>query len=259
MTRRARRADQPAILTAALERARAAAPHGVAVFDLDSTLLDNRPRQARIFQEYGRAAGLDALCAAAPWHFVGWDLEAALRAAGLPDGLVRAHAGRVHAFWEERFYTTDFCRHDLPIPGACDFVCAVRAAGARIAYVTGRPASMEEGTIEVLGRFGFPLPDGETVFLFMKPGEALHDDVWKTIARDAVDALGAVVLAFDNEPAHVNAYARAWRGALAIHVDTDDSGRPVAVDPGIPSIADLRLPEELRLTAGAAGATTRAR
>jgi beta-phosphoglucomutase-like phosphatase (HAD superfamily) len=259
MPRRARRADQPAILAAALARARAAAPDGVAVFDLDSTLLDNRPRQARILQEYGRSAGLDELLSAGPWHFDGWDLETALRNAGLAEPVVRAHRARVRRFWQERFFTNAFCRHDLPVPGASDFVQAVRAAGARIAYVTGRPAWMEEGTVEVLGRFGFPLPDGETTWLFMKPGEALGDDAWKAIARDAVDALGTVALAFDNEPAHVNAYARAWRRALAIHVDTDDSGRPIAIDPAIPSVADLRLAEGVPLSAGGADATARAR
>jgi beta-phosphoglucomutase-like phosphatase (HAD superfamily) len=257
--RRAHPSDQPAILAAALARARAGAPHGVAVFDLDSTLLDNRPRQARILQEYGRAAGLPQLAGASAAHFDGWDLDVALRNAGLPEPLVRSHRARVRRFWEERFFTSELCRVDVPIPGASAFVRAVLAAGARIAYVTGRPAGMEEGTLEVLERFGFPSPDGERVFLFMKPGEALADDAWKAIARDAVDEVGPVVLAFDNEPAHVNAYARAWRRALAVHLDTDDSGRPVAVDPGVPSVADLRLDPALRVSAGAADATARAR
>lgn len=258
MRRRARRADQPAILAAALSRARSSAPDGVAVFDLDSTLLDNRPRQARILQEYGRAAGLDALLGAAPWHFVGWDLDDALRNAGLSDALVRAHRGPVRRFWEERFFTNAFCRHDLPVSGASAFVRAVRAAGARIAYVTGRPASMEEGTLEVLRRFEFPLPDGKTTWLLMKPGEALRDDAWKAIARDAVDAIGPVVLAFDNEPAHVNAYARAWRRALAIHLDTDHSGRAIEVDAAIPSVADLWLADTVEVSGGAAGARAEA-
>jgi hypothetical protein len=164
----------------------------------------------------------------------------------------------VRRFWEERFFTSALCRHDLPVPGASDFVNAVLACGARIAYVTGRPAAMEEGTLEVLGRFGFPLPDGKRAWLFMKPGEALRDDAWKAIARDAVDAIGPVVLAFDNEPAHVNAYARAWRRALAVHVDTDHSGRPIEVDEAIPSVADLRL-DRAALIAAAGDARVAAR
>jgi beta-phosphoglucomutase-like phosphatase (HAD superfamily) len=263
MPKRARAAHQQAILSAALARARGSR-HSVAVFDLDSTLLDNRPRQARILQEYGAAAGLPLLLAARPEHFEGWDLARALRNAGLSETLVRAHAARVRRFWEERFFTGALCRLDVPVPGAPAFVRAVHAAGVTVAYVTGRPARMEDGTLEVLERFGFPLPDGETAVLFMKPGEALRDDAWKAIARDAVDALGDVVLAFENEPAHANAYAQAWRRAMVVHLDTDHSDRPIEVDPRIPSVADLRVETEPALgtrwlSGGAGGATARDR
>jgi hypothetical protein len=257
MPQRAHPSDQPAILAAALARVRAVAG-AVAVFDLDSTLLDNRPRQVRILQEYGRAADVPALLGARPEHFQGWSLDAALARAGVGSAAARAHRAALREFWEERFFTSDYCRHDVPVPGAPAFVRAVRAAGARVVYVTGRPAWMEEGTLEVLERFGFPTPDGETAWLLLKPGQALHDDVWKVVARDGVDALGPVALALDNEPAHVNGYARAWPTALAIHVDTDHSGRPIAVDPGIPSVADLRL-EPALLSAGAEAATGEAR
>jgi len=257
---RARAVDQPHILAAALARARASAPEGVAVFDLDSTLLDNRPRQVRILQDYGRVAGLPALVATRPEHFQGWDLDDTLRATGLPDALVRAHRSRVRRFWEERFFTSDLCRLDVPVAGAPAFVRAVRRAGTRIAYVTGRPEAMEEGTLEVLGRHDFPLPGGETTWLFLKPGTALRDDAWKAIARDAVDALGPVALVFENEPAHVNAYARAWRRALVVHLDTDHSGRPIEVDRGIPSVADLRVaPAATWVNASAADATAELR
>ena len=131
------------------------------------------------------------------------------------------------------------------------------AAGARVAYVTGRPAWMEDGTLDVFRRFGFPLPDGARTHLLMKPGDGLSDDAWKSIAREAVDGLGRVVVAFDNEPAHVNAYARAWPGALAVHLDTDHSPRPEQVLPRIPSIANFRAPG--LVSAGAEDATAGAR
>jgi beta-phosphoglucomutase-like phosphatase (HAD superfamily) len=238
---RARPEDQHAILLAALARVRSAGPGAVAVFDLDSTLLDNRPRQAAILRAYARATGLPALRAAAPRHFAGWDLSRALAAAGLRPAEVRRHAGPFHAFWEERFFTSRACRLDVPVPGAPAFVRAVRATGSRVVYVTGRPATMRAGTLAVLRAFGFPLPDGAAVTLLMKPGAGLQDDAWKAVARDAVEARGTPVLVLDNEPTHVNAYARAWPRALAIHVDTDHSGRPVEVDPAIPSVTDLRL------------------
>jgi beta-phosphoglucomutase-like phosphatase (HAD superfamily) len=256
MARRARAGEQGRILAVALARAGAAGPEGVAVFDLDSTVLDNRPRQARIVQDFGRAAGLPALLGARPEHWRGWDLEAALLAAGLRSRELRRHYPAFRRFWAERFFTSAYCALDVPLPGAPDFVRAVAAAGARIAYVTGRPVWMEDGTRDVLRRFGFPMPDGARAHLLMKPGDGLSDDAWKGLAREAVDDLGRVVIAFDNEPTHVNAYARAWPSALAIHLDTDHSPRPVEVLPSIPSISDFRAPGPV--TAGAADATAAA-
>ena len=241
MDRRARPRDKLRILAAAIARARAAAPRGVAVFDLDSTLLDNRPRQARIVQDYGRAARLPALLGARPEHWRGWDLEAALAAAGLAPGEAQRHRLPFRRFWAERFFTSAYCRLDVPLPGAPAFVGTIAAVGARVVYVTGRPARMEDGTLDVLARFGFPLPDGVRTRLLMKPGDDLGDDAWKELACREVGAIGPVVLAFDNEPAHVNAYARTWPGALAVHLDTDHSPRPVEVLPAVPSIADFRL------------------
>ena len=115
MTGRAVRREQDRILAEALARARAAAPYGLAVFDLDSTLLDNRPRQARIVQDYGRAHGLPLLLGARPEHWRGWDLRSGLLAAGLPAREVRRHHARFRRFWAERFFTSAFCRFDVPV------------------------------------------------------------------------------------------------------------------------------------------------
>jgi hypothetical protein len=254
MPRRARSEDQGRILAEAIARARAGAPAGLAVFDLDSTLLDNRPRQVRILHDYGRAEGLPSLAAARPEDWQGWDLGAALVAAGLAPDVALRHLPRFRRFWAERFFTSAYCRLDVPVPGAPEFVRAVAAAGARIAYVTGRPAArMRDGTLDVLRRHGFPPSDGALAHLLMKPDDRLGDDDWKVRACGEVDALGPVVLAFDNEPAHVNGYARAWPGALVVHLDTNDSGRPVEVLARVPSIADFRA--AAALTSGAADAT----
>lgn len=240
MTGRAHSDAQEAILAAALSRAAAASPAGVVVLDLDSTLLDNRPRQARILQDYGRIAGLPALLGARPEHWQGWDLAVALGNAGLSAAEVAAHAAPARRFWAEWFFTSAYCRLDAAIPGAAAFARALARAGARLAYVTGRPARMRDGTLHVLRRDGFPLPDGDGVRLLMRDDLALDDDAWKEVAAARVERIGPVVAAFDNEPAHVNLYARRWPGALVVHVDTDHSARPIAVLPGVPAIADFR-------------------
>jgi hypothetical protein len=237
---RARPEEQARVLAAALERARAAAPRGVAVFDLDSTLLDNRPRQARILREFGARAGLPALLGAAPRHWTSWDLADAMRNAGVPPAEVARHLLPARRWWGARFFTSEYCLEDVPVPGAPAFVRELADAGAMVAYVTGRPARMEPGTLQVFRREGLPPPDGVRVHLFMKPDGPLGDDEWKSLAAARVAALGPVVAAFDNEPAHVNGYATAWPDALCVPLDTDHSARPIEVLPQVPSIGDFR-------------------
>jgi len=243
VTGRARPEEQEAILAAALRRAQEASPLGLVVCDLDSTLLDNRPRLARILQDYGRVAGLPELLGARPEYWQGWSLEGALRNAGLSPALVAAHTPPARRYFGEWFFTNAYCRLDVPVPGAPDYVRALVAAGGRVAYVSGRPRSMEEGTRDAFHRYGFPLPDGQVVHLFLKPRRDLPDDAWKAEASRLVDRLGPVVAAFDNEPAHVNAYREVWPAALTVHLDTDHSGRPIVVHPCIPSVRDFRRGE----------------
>ncbi len=118
MTKRARPEQQEAILAAALDRARREAPGGVVVCDLDSTLLDNRPRLARILQDYGRSGGIPELIDARPEHWQGWSLERALANAGLRPAEVEAHAGPARRFFAQWFFTSAYCRLDVPVPGA---------------------------------------------------------------------------------------------------------------------------------------------
>lgn len=151
-----------------------------------------------------------------------------------------AHAAPARRFWLDWFFTSAYCRLDVPLPGAAAFVRQVAAAGAQVAYVSGRPAGMADGTCQAFRAHGFPLPDGRRVHLQLKPRRELSDDGWKAEAPGRLDRLGQVVAAFDNEPAHVNGYARAWPAALAVHLDTDHSDRPVEVLPGVPSILDFR-------------------
>jgi phosphoglycolate phosphatase-like HAD superfamily hydrolase len=236
---RARTGEQGAILGEVLARVRSRAPQGVVVFDLDSTVLDNRPRQARILSDYGRAEGLGALEAAHPERLRGWDPAANLRTLGLPEAAVARHLEPFRRFWANRFFTSAYCRYDVPVAGAPGFVREVVLAGGQVAYVTGRPAEMVDGTLDAFRRAELPLPDARRIFLLMKPSTDLADAAWKDAARGEVERLGPVLAAFDNEPAHVNAYARAWPDALAVHLDTDHSPRAEPVLARVPSIADF--------------------
>ena len=235
------RALQERVLDEALVRL-VAAGRGVVVFDLDSTVFDNRPRQALILREFGRARGIAAFASARPEHITSWSLREAMRNLGLDEAEAARVGPEARAFWRERFFTSEYCVHDHPIPGAVAFTCDVLGRGGTVAYVTGRHLPMGDGTRACLGAFGFPLPDGERVHLALKPDFATSDDAWKEGVRDRVGDIaggGRVLAVFDNEPAHVNTYAAHFPGALAVHMATDDSGRPIPLCAGVPSIADF--------------------
>lgn len=247
-----------ALLAGVLDRARAAGPDGVVAFDLDSTLLDNRPRQARILREYGGLHGLDALASHHAEHWQGWDARVAMAASGLSADLIEAHFRPFRAFWMDRFFTSEYCVEDRPIPGAAEYVARVLAAGARVFYVTGRHEEMRRGTLVCFERTGFARPDGRTVELLMKPTLAEHDDVYKSRTYAALrDHL--VVAAFDNEPAHINGYREAFPDAVAVHLATDHSMRDIPLAAGVQSIRDFTAALPDQAPPGSAASSTRSK
>ena len=240
LARRADRYSQASVLREAL--AALALPGAVAVFDLDSTLLDNRPRQARILREFGASVGDPRLATCEPDHWTGWDLESPMHACGLSESEIAGLAADAKAFWRERFFTSEYCRADAPMPGASLFLQRVVTAGAVVCYVTGRHEPMAPGTLECLRRAGFPLPaDHGDLHLWMKPALGVDDDQWKRSVTARLRDLGEVRVAFDNEPTHINGYRAEFPDCLAVHLDTDHSGRDVEIDEAIPSVRDFVL------------------
>jgi hypothetical protein len=236
----------PAVLHRVLSRIRDRRPEadlpGVVLFDLDSTLLDNKPRQARILREFGADHGVHELTACTAAMFVDWSLRKPMQSCGLSSERIQALEPEARRFWRERFFTSSYCEDDIANPGACDFVARVRSSGVRIVYCTGRHTPMREGTVRCFAREGFPLPDGSQVHLLMKPSFELHDDEWKVIARAHIQELGELLAAFDNEPIHINSYHEHFPAATCVHLLTDDSARGVHVLPGVISIRDFILP-----------------
>jgi hypothetical protein len=231
--------EQASILRAALEAVRVA--RGLAAFDLDSTLLSNKPRQARIVREFGEQVG-DARLARCPAEaIISWDLRDSLRLCGLTAEEAAARFPAIKEFWRERFFTSEYCRDDVPIAGAPEYVRAALEQGGRVLYLTGRHTEMGPGTVVSFERGGFPLPDGGRVQLWLKPEFEDSDDAFKELMHARLTGEGGVAAAFDNEPTHVNAYKLAFPSAFVVHLDTDHSGRPVEVLETIPSVVDFTL------------------
>ncbi len=229
--------DWPRYLREILSRAQHLGERGVLAFDLDSTLFDNRPRQARIVREFGEAHGIPALTTCRGEFFdAGWDMKAAFRNCGLSAEESDRIYDAARAFWHERFFSSPYCLEDVAIEGAGQFVAKVSGCGAQVAYVTGRDEAMREGSLGAMRCHGFPLPDDRRVHLLMKPTADVHDDDFKREAHARLGTLGTVIAAFDNEPTHANDYRRRFPEARVIHLATDHSGRPVELIEGIVSI-----------------------
>jgi len=211
---------------------------GTVVFDLDSTLLDNRPRQAQILRDFGSLRGEPSFAALRPEHFEDWDLRRALGNAGVAAERVDALYDDLRAFWVRWFFSNAYCDRDVPIRGAPEFVNEIRRVGGQLVYLSGRPEGLLPGTVRSLRAHGFP-PPGEGVTILLKPEPTLFDDEWKSRACATVAALGSVTAAFDNEPTHINVYRAAWPEAVCVHLQTDHSGRPVELLPDIHAIPDF--------------------
>lgn len=230
--------DWPRTLQQIVDVAKRSGPQGLLVFDLDSTVFDNRPRQALIVREYGAAKGIKALTQCQPWHFTsGWDLRGAARSCGIAEPEVERMYPDLKAFWQQRFFTSEYAAHDIEIVGAPRYLHSLDHVKARVIYVTGRHEAMRAGTEACLKRCGMPMPSaGGHVQLLMKPHLPDSDDAYKRETHAHLKTMGTVLAAFDNEPMHINDYAVHFEQAIPVHLATDHSGRDVELHPRCVSI-----------------------
>src|SRR5687767_6021528 len=71
----------------------------VVVFDLDSTVFDNRPRQAHILREYGLQHDMPELFSIERTHFIDWDLMTPLLRLGIAQDRAQAVHPHLKEFW----------------------------------------------------------------------------------------------------------------------------------------------------------------
>ncbi len=217
-------------------------PRAVVAFDLDSTLLDNRPRQAALVRRFVRErrdAPLLGDFDARHLH-TGFDMREALLRHGLGTDEAQRFLTDFRPYWRAHFFTSDACRDDVPVRGAPEYVRAIFAAGAQLAYVTARPEPMRPGTLEVLARHGFPVP-GSRVELWMKADPAVTDGDFKRSTHRHLLERGCVLAAFDNEPGHANDYRASFPQATVVLLATGDSGRVATLAEGIVAAPHFEL------------------
>jgi hypothetical protein len=232
------------VLKKILEQAEAVIAKGerpVVVFDLDHTLFDNGPRTWTILREFAEATKHqelhDALGRIAP---TGLDylLTKTLAKVGFDDAGLHDEAIE---FWKERFFTDDYQSHDIPMPGAVDFVGKLWDMGGLVVYLTGRDApGMLVGCIESLRRHGFPCGVVRTVPL-LKPDFETTDLVFKSEAVRYISTLGEVVGAFDNEPSMCNLFHETWPEAHSVLLDTEHAPDPPDLAAAVIRVDDFQL------------------
>ena len=229
-----------------LERIRAVAARArglpVTVFDLDSTLFSTQERNWAILREFvaeraAERAELAQVVERIRFEEMGWNVMDDLRRRGFRDSRTLKE---LRGFWFRRFFQSRYLHHDVPVPGAREYVREAHDAGALVYYLTGRDEpNMGDGTRASLRTHDFPL-DGERAILRLKPRFDDQDLAFKRSVVGELRALGEVVAAFENEPANANLFAEEFPAAEVIFVDTVCSPDPPPLAPRVVRVKDFR-------------------
>ena len=238
-------AEQKALFRRILERSedksRSRAP--VIVFDLDGTLMDNRPRTLAILKELAQElraeshASADRL-AAAEAEELAYLLGDSMRKLGLehPELVERAEA-----FWKSRFFSDHYLKHDIAVAGAVELTKACYEAGAVLVYFTGRDLPlMGIGSFQSLRDLGFPIGIVGTE-LVCKPDAKIPDELFKRTEGPKLKRVGHVVAAFDNEPGNCNAFLEMNPDAEVVFIDTQHLPGAPPLDSRVHVVADFRM------------------
>jgi len=228
--------DQSRLLERILERCAHTPGDGrpapVVVFDLDGTLMDNRPRSAAILREVGATwADREPELAARLSQVKPEDLAYLLTDSLAKLGVTRTDlVAAAEEYWRARFFKDDHLVHDVALAGSVSFAKAAYAAGAVLVYLTGRDLPlMGIGTFRSLRDLDFPIGVAGTEVV-LKPDAAMPDEAFKRLAAPSLARIGKVVAAFDNEPGNCNVFLQAYPDCDSVLVDTQHM-------PGAPPLA----------------------
>lgn len=238
-------AERAALLRSIIDQVRlqVARSPAVVVFDLDGTLMDNRPRVVAILHELASAWRVlhpepAAACARAESDDIGYGFIQNLLRLGVEDPALHEEG---LAFWKARFFQDPHVKHDIEVTGARAYVKACYDAGAVVVYLTGRDLpNMALGSFASLRDLGFPIGVIGTE-LVVKPTFEMPDAEFKREVAPELKRLGKVLAAFDNEPANVNLFMEAHPEVHGIFLDTQYAPDPPPLDSRAQVISSFAL------------------
>lgn len=218
----------------------------LAIFDLDGTLFDNRPRTVFILREIAEnfEENLPELSEAMENYrdisLVEYSVDSTLKNMRVNN---KDEVEFIKEEWHKRFFSDEYQKYDIPLAGARTYVSKVYSAGATVIYLTGRDAGrMLVGMTESLRMFGFPVGIAGTMTIVKKAFEE-SDEVFKSDVVSYLKRLGQVEAIFENEPMNSNILHKAFPQAtsfLALTQHREDA--PPLLD-GINIIKDFRIRE----------------
>ena len=244
--------EQSALLRTIIERCRAGSKgsrRAAVVFDLDGTLLENRPRTLAILREFAESLKARGELAPETHHAVERLLTAKaeellyLVASSLEHLGIQAKelVDQASDFWKARFFIDDYLKHDVEVNGAAGFAKSCYEAGANIIYFTGRDIpNMSLGSFKSLKDLGFPIGVPGTS-LVCKPTFDMPDEQYKREVGPDLRRMGDVVAVFDNEPVNCNNLLSMFEGVDSVFVDTQHLPGAPALDPRVHVVADFAL------------------
>ena len=237
---------QQSLLQSIIDRGAAFAASGrraVVVFDLDGTLMDNRPRTVTILKELGeawreRAAMASGALMLASATKLAYLVRDSLSRFGIEDESLLAEG---ESFWRDRFFTDDYQQHDIALAGSVAFAHALYAAGVNIVYFTGRDLpKMALGSFKSLRELGFPIGVIGTE-LVVKPFFEMPDEEYKRTEGPKLSRIGEVIAVFDNEPINCNVLLEHHPECTSVFVDTQHFPNAPPLDPRVKVIGDFRM------------------
>ena len=232
---------QSQILKSILEEA-SHANSGLAIFDLDSTLIDVRHRTLRIFKDFVSLErtkkefpkAFDVISNTSSLLPNRYFIEDHIKDLNL-DELGEEFLKEFLEFWKEGFFSNTYLKYDLPYPGALDFVMKMKGYPVKIVYLTGRDRPrMKEGTYKSLLNIGFPM--SEDTQLILKPRKSMDDALYKKEVIFKFDKRYHPIWFFENEPFVVNPIAEEFSHINVVFFDSNHSHREVTPNSKIPSI-----------------------